>query len=86
MDKDNLSHPFADEFAGEGERYIEKYQEELFKLPDPSAELLESLNAQDDKTLQQLRSKLLEVLESDPASPQKYQRSIDAINGVLESR
>lgn len=85
MVNDNLVHPFEDEFAGEGERYIEKYQEELFKQSEPSPELLESLKTQDHKTLRRLRNVLLEVLENNTDTPEKYQRSIDAINEILES-
>lgn len=81
---ENLKNPFSDEFEPQGERYIEKFQDVLNAHHEPPLGLLDSLQEQSTKTLQELKTTLQTALENaEPAHAQKYQLALQAIEEQL---
>ncbi len=84
MPANTLKNPFSDEFGSQDDRYIEKFQEQLYRANKASDELLDSLKSQKTQTLNKLAGILVEVIETNPANPLKYQKSLETIKNLLD--
>ena len=84
---ENITNPFSDELEPAGDRYIEKFQEVLFRHSTPPQNLLDSLKNQPKQTLLNLRD-LMDDLAANAENAEvgtKYNQVIEHINNIIDA-
>ena len=75
---------FENEDLTNRQKYIEKFQEVLYKASEPTQDLIKSLNTQSKDTLLELRDDLNDIIDNNPES-NKYALVLSFINKILDA-